>query len=156
MTLSPITKSQVFTKSWNLMYSALVDNLTDPESRGDNNDWIFSAFPSGNAGKTSWQYPIIVIEPVDISFKRLTVDPNYSTSKRLEIHSFTIDVYSKSAAVLDSISDDIQNSLNTISASLRTNGLKNLELVGTDYSPPSSEEVKIHNKTFNFEAQRID
>ena len=156
MVLSPITKAAVFSKSWNLMYSALVDNLTDPESRGDNDDWIFSAFPSGNEGKSSWQYPIITIEPVNISFKRLTRDPARATAKRVEILTFTIDLYSKSAAVLDTISDNIQDKLDTISASLRENGLKNLELVSSDYSPPTSEEVKIHNKTFIFEAMRID
>ena len=152
MSYTPITKSTVFPASWNLIYAVLKAGLTDPSSRGDNDKWLFSSFPDNRGYGSTWKYPIIIIEPVNISFRKIVVDG----SKRKEVHKFTFNIYSKSAANIDMISSDLINVLESTCATIRSNGLYSFELVNTDSDIFQIENQKVHNKTLEVEYGRVN
>ena len=122
---SAITDDQILTKAWKLFYDVILANVTDPVSPV-RTKWIFGKIHDKQIDKVG--FPIIVIdhvesEPMEQMFGGNTI--NYMLS-------IPITVYSKKGLTANEVGDDIDNQLRTNIATLKANGVRNLNLDSVD------------------------
>lgn len=111
-----VTNTTLRTETWNLIYTSLNTGVTDPESRSD--QWIFSAFPSQN--DTFIGYPILVISPVEVSDEELQFGSGKFPKKVVDCE---ITIYTKKASQIDSLSDEIEETIRSDVATFQADGL---------------------------------
>lgn len=95
-----ITRDNIYTESWNNVFSVL-NNLTNPHGSGK---WIYSTFPDIKINKSS--FPILILNPADVRIGSVAI-PDMGELYEAVI-SFDIDLYTTSAQQLDEIGDEIR------------------------------------------------
>ena len=133
--------TNVFTDAWNAIYGKL-SSISDP---GGKSKWIYSAFPESEIDKKQ-AYPLIVISPIEVSADRVTFNGVKSGPLRV-----IIDIYSTKASELDSLSDQVTETLINNEKNLVVSGVYGLRLVSSAYSNYSRNALRIHNKSLNYE-----
>jgi hypothetical protein len=136
-----IRETNVFTDAWNTIFTKL-NTLTDPDGKSK---WIYSAFPEKSVDKRS-DYPIIVINPIDVSYSPLTL----SNIKEGPL-KVTIEVYSNKASELDTICDQIIDKFESSEKNFVASGIAIMKLANTSYGQYSRDNLRIHNKTIVYE-----
>ena len=139
---SALTSSNIFQNGWDNIFS-IINELPDPENR--NKKWVFSAFPdtyvedsSGNLIKEA--YPLLIVKPFDISnYRPVSLKGVKEITLPLEIQIYTI-----KSLQLDTIGDDIFDSLEDNEDTLFSNGLKDMKIIRSSYAPIERGGVKIH------------
>lgn len=141
-----ITKSTIYSSAHNLIFKTLDDNLTNPHTTGK---WIYSSFPYDKISNDD--YPLIVIPSVSVDQEYLTAG---ETRKVLVPMSINIEVWAVSGTQLDSVCDDVIDTLDTTQDTLKSNGL---EITG--FSPTRidtrwiKDSFRLHINTIVVEAQ---
>ena len=136
--LANITKSNLISQVWQNVYDILNSNLTDPKSRSK---WIYAAFPSVRKG-TADTYPCIIIESPDMSGENIIM----GHSSRSYRWSIPISVYSTRMEDVDTIADDIINTLETNKGSLSTNNLYQFNVDSTPVMHTVIASQIVHEK----------
>ena len=118
--------------------------ITDPSGKSK---WVYGAFPEGEITSKS-DYPLIILTSGDISYDPLTL----KTVKRGPVR-IVIDVYSTNGAQLDTISDEITNTMeiNENNGSFTSSGIDTMRLMSSTYGHFERGALRVHNRTFNYE-----
>ena len=140
-----VTTSTLLQNSYKNIYDLITDGtngVTDPASRGlARSAWVFPSFPD-EYGSDFPGYPVITIEP-DLDYNTSVLGRN---ARDVTI-TFAIMVFSKKAAYLDSVCDDIQNILNTYQSTTEANGLFHPECTNSVTTTTFRDKDKIHTRT---------
>ena len=119
----------VFSDVFQAIYSVINDNVADP--LGFRSKWIFSSFPEEDIAEGSIKYPIIIIEPANMSWEKLTM------TKAWNMIDITIEAYSTRMIEADSLLNKINISIDQHRAELKNdNNLHfiNLDRTDTDFT----------------------
>ena len=144
-----VTASTLVTNSFKNIYDLITDGtngVTDPASRGiARTAWCMPSFPD-EYGSDFPGYPVITIE----------VDLNYNTAvfgrgARDVVIPFSIMIFTKKSADLDSITDNVQNILKTYESTTEGNGLFHPTLRSSVTTTIFRDKDKIHMRTLFIE-----
>jgi len=147
--------STILSNTWNSIYSILTDSssgLTDTQSSArTRTTWVFSSFPDeyDDDGATSADfpgYPVVVIETnSDASLFTL------GQGKREASVSVEINIFTKKAVDLDTLSDDVINHLmNSSQSTLESKYLFSPTMEGTLTNTMFRDKDKIHQRSLRF------
>lgn len=133
-----IVGSNIYSETWNLLYSLISGNITEPAITSParaGSRWVLGAFPDVE-GKDFAGYPIVVVENAEKS----TMKEGFSTSgiNTNEI-SVSVYAYSKAPRELNILSEDISDAVLANRSVLATsgftltsldNGIQGTDLIG--------------------------
>lgn len=107
---------------------------------------VYPAFPYVDINSGS-NYPIMILESPDISWE------NFTIKKKKVSGTIDFEIYTTDAKTCDQYASDAINHIETQAKSLRTDGLRNVQLDGTSKAVEQRGELNIHSKiiTFSFE-----
>ena len=120
-----VTTAQITNTAWEEIYNLLVDNITDPATRGFGNEgrWIFDTMPSVRSSGDWPDYPIITIKCTLPDSMAITVG---SSQKRLYNAKFEIVAHSSKAEQSKILIDSIFDILDANQSTTTTAGLHQL------------------------------
>lgn len=147
-----ILGSRMFTDSWNTIFKLLSGNLPDPGSRVGS-PWITSADPDWRPIKVgSPPFPIVVLNPLESTMKDEVFGNNLAKfDVNTEIH-----IYSRSAMHLDTLSDNIYDTIYLNRNVLHQSGLQNVVLNPMEIGPIMvNNNTKLHHKSFSLNAEYV-
>lgn len=126
---------------WTTLYSVLNTNLTDPESRSTPK-WVFASFPDT---ENSWDgYPVVIIENPSTGFERMAHGAGTSVQREKSASS-VITVYAAKNAQIDSLLDDVSNTLWGNESTFTALGLHNMRILPSEYlSADKTSGDKVH------------
>lgn len=138
-----IREKAVFTDAWNTIFAKL--NIIFIS--GAPTKFLYSAFPEKEIADSN-SYPLIVLEPVQLSYDPVTMKNLKAGPMRI-----TVDVYSTTAQQLDSVSDSVLDTMeaNENNSSFLASGVHGMKLISSAYSQFSRNTLRVHNKEFVYE-----
>lgn len=137
-----IEKEKLYSSIYNELKSFLQEYVSDPKGRTKkSNAFIHSGFPNMN----NYDFPIIVLEC------NISDDLNLFDWKKREITvSVMIDIYSKDASQLDTISNDIYSSFLNEIDELHNSKLFSPKIISSNISLNRNENGEVvYNRLFN-------
>jgi len=143
-----VTQQTVFPNVFSAFYNTINDNIPDPSNR--NIQWIFSSFPEEDIGTDKLKYPIIVIEPADMSWAQFT------QTKAKNMITIAIVCYSTRMEQADSLLSKCCMAVESKRLTLKyKEGLDflKLESTGTDFDLRGA--LRAHSRNANFSMQNI-
>jgi hypothetical protein len=140
-----IRDSNVFSDTFKVLFAKL-NTISNP---GSSTKWIYSTFPDERISDKK-AYPIIVIAPIDVNNTPLT----FNTIKGGSM-AVVIDIYSTSASQIDSLADSVADTFETYEGDLIASGIGIMKLTGTSSAFFPRDDLRIHNKTLNYEFDRV-
>jgi len=140
-----VSKATLFEDCFTAIYTILNNNVTDPISSSRSpSKWIFASFSDAPIDSKS-DYPFLIIDPAQISWRKHTVKKNWA-----EI-TITIYVFSKKNRERDELTSDVIDVIESNKAYLRANdALYNIQLSGTDPETVDKTSWKIHMTRIQF------
>ena len=138
-----ISKSTIVANIWENFYDRINATVTDPNI-SKRNKWIYSTFPLEDIENRSIDYPIIVINPIGITWEKFSLTKNYAVS------SIDIELYTTSAVTSDTYTDSILNGIETSKLILRNVGLEFVYLTGRVSDVVFRGKNTIHTNTLTF------
>ena len=136
-----ISNNTAFSQAW-LKIKTVLSSVSDPNGK---TKFLYTAFPILLIDKRE-SYPLITIEPVEISHSALT----FTNLKEGPLKA-TIEVYATNTTDLDSVSDDVAKTMHAADASFTLSGITNMKLVNSSYAHYPREKLHVHNRTFIYE-----
>jgi hypothetical protein len=136
-----ISNNNAFSQAW-LKIKSVLSSVSDPKGK---TKFLYTAFPILLIDKRE-SYPLITIEPVQISHSALT----FTNLKEGPLQAI-IEVYASNNVDLDSVSDDVAKTMHAADASFTLSGITNMALVNSSYAHYPREKLHIHNRTFVYE-----
>ena len=138
-----ISKATIVANIWENFYDRVNATVTDPNV-ANRSKWIYSTFPLEDIENRSIDWPVIVINPIGITWEKFSLTKNYA------VGSIDIELYTTSAANLDTYTDYILNGIETSKAILRAVGLEFIYLTGRTTDVVFRGKNTIHVNTLNF------
>ena len=140
-----ISKSTIVANIWENFYDRVNATVTDPNV-ANRSKWIYSTFPLEDIENRSIDWPVIVINPIGITWEKFSLTKNYA------VGSIDIELYTTSAANLDTYTDYILNGIETSKDDLRAVGLEFVYLTGrvTDVVFRGKNTIHVNTLTFTF------
>lgn len=139
-----INQHTVFSNVFTIFYNLLNKHIVDPSSR--NKQWIYSSFPEEDISKAKVQYPIIIIEPANMSWEQFT------QTKSWNLIDLTVEAYSKRMDQADSLLNQINSTLDHFKWDLKTDekiDFLNLTGTDTDFTLRGGTRAHIRSATYN-------
>ena len=143
--MTQISKSSIVSDIWENFYDRINATVTDPNV-SNRSKWIFSSFPLEDIENRSIDYPLIVINPIGITWEKFSLTKNYA------VGSIDIELYTTSAESSDNYTDSILDGIETSKAILRAVGLEFIYLTGrtTDVVFRGKNTIHVNILTFTF------
>ena len=140
-----ISKSSIVSDIWENFYDRVNNTVTDPNV-SNRSKWIYSTFPLEDIENRSIDYPVIVINPIGITWEKMSLTRNYA------VCSIDIELYTTSAANLDTYTDYILDGIETSKDDLRAVGLEFIYLTSrmTDVVFRGKNTIHTNVLTFTF------
>ena len=140
-----ISKSTIVANIWENFYDRVNATVTDPNV-SNRSKWIYSTFPLEDIENRSIDYPLIVINPIGITWEKFSLTKNYA------VGSIDIELYTTSAVTSDTYTDYILNGIETSKAILRAVGLEFIYMTGrtTDVVFRGKNTIHVNTLTFTF------
>ena len=139
-----INQHTVFSNVFTVFYNLLNTNVVDPSSRGK--QWIYSSFPEEDISNDKVKYPIIIIEPANMSWEQFT------QTKSWNMIDLTIEAYSKMMDQADSLLGQINSTLDHFKWDLKVDekiDFLNLTATDTDFTLRGGTRAHIRSATYN-------
>jgi hypothetical protein len=146
--MTAISKSTILSNIWENFYDRVNATITDPNV-SIRSKWIYSTFPLEDIENRNIDYPIIIVNPVNILWKKMSLKRNYAMG------SIVIETYSTSAATADSYGDSVCDGIETSRTTLRAIGLEFINLTGRTSEPVFRGKNTIHVNTITFEFRYV-
>ena len=148
MTTTPtaLSKSTISQTVWENIYDRLNDNVSSVTITGSSTITIqtfTNNFPEKSLDKKG-DYPIVVINPIEMDWKRLTF------RKKQVSGTFVIDVYTTQTESADKFIDAIINSIETYRDDLKGINMFNVNLESTDSDNATRGSFSVHLRTCTF------
>jgi hypothetical protein len=143
--MTAISKSTIVSNIWENFYDRVDATVTDPNI-ANRSKWIYSTFPMEDIENRSIDYPVIVINPIGITWEKFSLRKNYAMC------SITIELYTTSAVNSDTYTDSIIDGIETSKDDLRTVGLELVYLTGrsSDIVFRGKNTIHVDTLTFSF------
>jgi len=109
---------------------------------------VYPAFPDKDISSSS-SYPIMILGSPDLSWD------NFTIKKKLVSGTITFEVYTADAKTCDQFASDVIDKIEGSLRTLRTYGLRKVQLASTDKEVFQREDFNIHNKTMTFSYEYI-
>ena len=141
MTLNQHT---IFSNVFTVFYNLLNKHVVDPSSR--NKQWIYSSFPEEDISGSKVKYPIIIIEPANMSWEQFT------QTKSWNLIELKFEAYSKMMDQADSLLDKINGTIDHFKWDLKTDekiDFLNLAATDTDFTLRGGTRAHIRSATYN-------
>ena len=144
-----ISKATIAGDVFSTFYNLSNSNISNPHGTSK---WIFSEMPDSEFDDDT-DYPIIIIPPVEVSWEEFTMD-----SKRAVIE-VSIDVLATRWATVgsnngsDNYFDEIINLIETSRDTLRSDGLKFIQLASSSNDSYERGKIKVHERGIVFEME---
>lgn len=131
--------STLHSDSWMFLYKMISGNVTNPKNGSQIK--VLGAFP-GTLNDTT--YPLITIEPITND----SDTPTFGTSKSNYENTTQIDIFTDSAAHMDTISDNLITTFHENKSLIVQSGLSNFNTIdnGIDHTPIDGDKT-IHIKS---------
>jgi len=147
--MTTLTKANLGSNVWETFYDRMVANVTSVTLKDASTKTIqtyTSSFPDSESEAKS-DYPIIVIEPVDITW-----DPHTFTKKHA-MGTITISVYTTKSEAADLFLDAIRESIETYRSTLSGLGLEFVDLDSSSSDSAIRGGFKVHLRSVTFSFQ---
>ena len=143
-----IRQNVVFSDVFSIFYNLLNNHVVDPLTR--NKQWICSSFPEEDIAEGKVKYPIIIIEPPDMSWEQLT----QTKSKNLIEVRFS--AFSTMMDQADSLLNKINGTMDHFRWDLKVdNGIDFLNLTDTDTDFTLRGGTRAHERLATYTMQNI-
>jgi len=144
-----ITAGSLLTDSWNIIKDILYDKLSDIGTSRSGSEFVVSAWPNRtDYPRRKWlAYPFVVLTNEVDSENNFTMN----RSNVIKTVTFHADVYHKSQANVDKMTNQIMEILDISAQGLTGSGLLNYRIESmssTDITDPSN--ALVHQKTLNW------
>ena len=149
--MTTITKAQTVSTIYQEFYNLIDDNIPDPQTP-DRSKWIFPCtpeqiLPTVDSKTISSVLPIIILNSPNIKWDDFTF-----TSKKVS-GTIEIEYYDDSSKDVDNYADLIINTIETKRGTMRTDGLRFVNLESVDSSDDVRGELTIHCRSITFSFQ---
>jgi hypothetical protein len=138
-----ISKSTIVSDIWENFYDRVNATVTDPNA-SKRTKWIYSTFPLEDIENRSIDWPVVVINPITISWEKFSLTKNYAMC------SINIELYTTSAAKADEYTDKILDGIETSKDDLRDLGIELIYLTDRFSDVVFRGKNTIHTNTLNF------
>ena len=143
-----IAQHTVFPNVFNVFYNLLNKHISDPLNRGS--QWIFASFPEEDISKGKVKYPILIIEPPDMSWETLT------QTKSTNMIEIIFSAYSTKMAQADSLLTQINSVVDSNRWALKNDdGLSFVNLTGTSTDFVLRGGTRAHIRIATYSMQNI-
>jgi hypothetical protein len=139
-----VTQPTIFPDVFKVFYNLLNNHIADPLNRGD--QWIFSSNPYEDLEEGKVKFPVIIIEPADISWDKLTILKKWNNIKLI------ISAYSTQMSQADQLLTKIAYTINYFALNLKyEQGLDFILLsdTSTDYEYYGGTRSHVRSATFS-------
>jgi len=145
-----IYQHTVFSNVFTIFYNLINNYVPDPLSR--NTKWIFAEFPESDVAESKVKYPIIIIEPANITWEKFT------QTRQWNMIDIKFSVYSKQMIQADSLLNQINSIMDHNRNLLRNDdGLSfiNLEDTDTDFELRAGTRIHIRSARYSMKSAFI-
>lgn len=141
-----VDQQTIFPDIFRTFYNLINNYVADPLTR--DKQWIFSQFPDEDISEGKIKYPIIIIDPADMSWERLTM------TKKWNMIQLQITVYSTSLSQADSLLTQINSRIDQQAAALKYGScIDFVSLDSTDTGHDISGGSRVHNRSATYTMQ---
>jgi hypothetical protein len=141
-----INKTTIAANVWETLYDTMLASVTSVTLADASIQTVVtctSSFPDKTAD-TKASYPILVINPVQISWDNLTF------GKKWAIGSFDIDIFATKSEAADLFFDKIVDTIETNRGTYRSLGMAYIKLDSSTVDEFFRGDIKVHVKTAHF------
>lgn len=142
--MATLTSATIISNSFKTVYDLITgaSGVSDPASRSiARNTWVFPSFPDVQGSKFP-NYPIITID-VDIAASPYEMGKTGRTNQI----TVTFGVFTSKSEDLDTVSDDVNNILNTLQSTTEAAGMYMPKITNTAKTVVFREKGKVHMRT---------
>jgi len=140
-----VTKAKVIQDVYKVIYTLMNNNVTDTHSP-TRSKWWFPSWPDSDIDNKN-SYPIGIIESPKISWEK------YTLTRRWVMISVDIEIYHYKKELLDQLSDEIIQAIETKRNTFRGVELRFVNLEGTSDNTVIRDKIKVHSKIMTFSMQ---
>lgn len=140
-----ITKATVSQGVWKNFFDTINGNVTTVTATDSStHEAHYSASFPDKVADTKSSYPIVLIESPNLIWERFTL------SKQWVNGTIDLSIFSTKAEVIDKMTDDVINLIETARGTFADLGLKFVKLESTSKDEFFRGQIKVHMKTISF------